>query len=355
LLAVVTLAVASVAVAGVTALTVGALAARQNAIPVVNGTGAARLGGSVQRVAVRVPASVVKLETTVAGGYSAEGSGIILSPDGLILTNDHVAELPAALRRRPNVVTTRITVSDGRTAPFTLVGGDPVSDIAVVRAKGLFGLTPIQIGSSADLVIGQGVVAVGAPLGMDGTVTTGIISALHRPISSMGETFDDVTVLDAIQTDAAINPGNSGGALVDMTGSLVGVNAASATTGGDYVNGPSGSIGIGFAIPVDQALRIAGQLVSTGRATHATLGAKLVEAASPRRGAKIVQVDPGGPAATAGLPEGALITKVDDRPVTTVSDLAAALQSKAPGDMVTATYVDPTGRVATTRVTLGSD
>ncbi|WP_242453780.1 trypsin-like peptidase domain-containing protein [Mycolicibacterium sp. P9-64] len=315
--------------------------------------GGTLLGASVERVAAEVTPSVVKLETTV-GLSPVEGSGIVLSADGLILTNNHVVAMPAPLRTLFGAPTTTVTFADGRTAPFVIVGGDPISDIAVVRAQDVSGLVPITVGSSTHLVVGQNVVAVGAPLGMDRTVTTGIISALHRPVTSAGDTPDDYTVLDTIQTDAAINPGSSGGALVDTGGALIGVNAALATTGGDYISGPGGSIGLGFAIPVDQAIRIADELVATGKATHATLGVEVVTDGS-LRGAKIDQVASGGPGAAAGLLPGALITKVDDRVITTANDFVAALRSKAPGDTLALTYAEPSGTVETVQVTLGAD
>ena len=185
-------------------------------------------------------------------------------------------------------------------------------DIAVVKAQGVSGLTPITLGSSANLRVGQDVVAIGSPLGLEGTVTTGIVSALNRPVSTAGDAGNQNTVLDAIQTDAAINPGNSGGALVNMNGELIGVNSAIATLGGDSQEAQSGSIGLGFAIPVDQAKRIADELISTGTASHASLGVQ-VSNDSTTHGAKIVDVTQGGPAATAGLPSGVIVTKVDDR------------------------------------------
>lgn len=320
--------------------------------PVAQARGAMHLGESVQRVAVRVLPSVVKLEMTLGPMFS-EGSGIVLSTDGVILTNDHVVSNPFPVLAGSGKETNLVTFSDGRTVPFTVVGADPFSDIAVIRAQDVSGLTPIELGSSTDLVVGQNVVAVGAPLGLAGTVTTGIVSALHRPVSSPGNTAGDRTVIDAIQTDAAINPGNSGGALVDSGGALIGVNSASATTGGDYVNGPGGSIGLGFAIPVEQALRVANQLLATGTATHATLGFD-VASDTPPQGARIIGVDPTGPAAGARLPVGALITKVDDRIIASADDLLAALQSKSPGDTLVLTYTDPHGPVETTKVTLGS-
>src|SRR5262245_44906800 len=201
--------------------------------------------GSVEQVAAKVVPSVVKLETDM-GRASEEGSGIILSSDGLILTNNHVIVGAKG-------GDTTITFADGRTTKFTVVGTDPSSDIAVIKAEDITDLTPITIGSSADLKVGQDVVAIGSPLGLEGTVTTGIISALNRPVAAGGDIRNQNTVLDAIQTDAAINPGNSGGALVNMNGELVGVNSAIATLGGDSADAQSGSIGLGFAIPIDQA------------------------------------------------------------------------------------------------------
>jgi putative serine protease PepD len=314
--------------------------------------------GSVEQVAAKVVPSVVKLEVDL-GKQSEEGSGIILSSDGLILTNNHVVAAakdnpggPAALVPAGGAQT-KVTFADGRTMGFTVVGTDPSSDIAVVRVQGASGLTPITLGSSSNLRVGQDVVAVGSPLGLEGTVTTGIISALNRPVAAGGDAGNQNTVLDAIQTDAAINPGNSGGALVNMNGELVGVNSAIATLGGDA--GPqaqSGSIGLGFAIPVDQAKRIADELIQNGTASHASLGVQVGNDAAVD-GAKIVDVTNGGAAAAAGLPSGVVVTKVDDRVIGSADALVAAVRSKAPGDKVTLTYLDPSGKPQTVQVTLG--
>ena len=244
-----------------------------------------------------------------------------------------------------------MTFSDVRTAPFTIVGSDPASDIAVIRAEDVSDLTPITLGSSAALRVGQDVVAIGSPLGLEGTVTTGIVSALNRPVSTAGDAKNQNTVLDAIQTDAAINPGNSGGALVNMNGELVGVNSAIATMGGSE-EAQSGSIGLGFAIPVDQAKRIADELISTGTASHASLGVQ-VSNDTAINGAKIVEITEGGAAAGAGLPNGVVVTKVDDRPIAGASALVAAVRSKAPGEKVTLTYLDAGGDSQTLQVTLG--
>jgi putative serine protease PepD len=307
--------------------------------------------GSVEQVAAKVVPSVVKLEVDM-GRQSEEGSGIVLSSDGLILTNNHVV---AAAREGSGgpASQTKVTFSDGKTAQFTVVGTDPSSDIAVVRAQDASGLTPITLGSSANLRVGQDVVAVGSPLGLEGTVTTGIISALNRPVAAGGDAQNQNTVLDAIQTDAAINPGNSGGALVNMNGELVGVNSAIATLGGDA--GPqaqSGSIGLGFAIPVDQAKRIADELIQSGTASHASLGVQVGNDAGTD-GAKIVDVTSGGAAAAAGLPSGVVVTKIDDRVINSADALVAAVRSKAPGEKVTLTYLDPSGKPQTVQVTLG--
>jgi putative serine protease PepD len=314
--------------------------------------------GSVEQVAAKVVPSVVKLEVDL-GRQSEEGSGIILSSDGLILTNNHVV---AAAKDAPGVpgapggpggAQAKVTFADGRTTTFTVVGTDPSSDIAVVRAQDASGLTPITVGSSGNLRVGQDVVAVGSPLGLEGTVTTGIISALNRPVAAGGDAQNQNTVLDAIQTDAAINPGNSGGALVNMSGELVGMNSAIATLGGDA--GPaaqSGSIGLGFAIPVDQAKRIADELIQNGSASHASLGVQ-VGNDSGVDGAKIVEVTGGGAAAAAGLPSGVVVTKVDDRVISSADALVAAVRSKAPGEKVTLTYLDASGKPQTLQVTLG--
>ncbi len=318
--------------------------------------------GSVEQVAAKVVPSVVKLEVDM-GRQSEEGSGIILTSDGLILTNNHVVSAaqggapaaPAApgVPDAPAGAQTKVTFADGGTAAFTVVGTDPSSDIAVVRAEGVSGLTPITIGSSSNLRVGQDVVAIGSPLGLEGTVTTGIISALNRPVAAGGDARNQNTVLDAIQTDAAINPGNSGGALVNMNGELVGVNSAIATLGGDAgAQAQSGSIGLGFAIPVDQAKRIADELIKNGTASHASLGVQVGNDAATD-GARIVEVTNGGAAAAAGLPSGVVVTKVDDRVINSADALVAAVRSKAPGDKVTLTYLDPAGKPQTVEVTLG--
>ena len=312
--------------------------------------------GSVEQVAAKVMPSVVKLQID-SGRSSGEGSGIVLTSDGLILTNNHVVAAAAASPGYGSGGDVRATVSfsDGQTVPFEVVGTDPSGDIAVVRAQGVSGLTPITIGSSADVEVGQDVVAIGSPLGLQGTVTTGIVSALNRPVSAGDGSGEAPSVIDAIQTDAAINPGNSGGALVNMNGELIGVNSAIASLGGGGQEGsgpPNGSIGLGFAIPSDQAKRIADELISNGTATHGSLGVQLSK--DPvANGAAIAKVVAGSPAGEAGLPSGAVITKVDDRVIDGPEALVAAVRSKAPGDTVTLTFVDESGAAQTAEVTLG--
>ncbi|KKF02414.1 serine protease [Mycolicibacterium obuense] len=318
--------------------------------------------GSVEQVAAKVMPSVVKLQIT-AGQGMAEGSGIVLSPDGLILTNNHVVApavqggagaQPAAFDGGDSPAT--VTFSDGRSVPFTVVGTDPIGDLAVVRAQGVSGLTPITIGSSKDVKIGQEVVAIGSPLGLQGTVTKGIVSALNRPVTAGDGEGSSPVVLDALQTDAAINPGNSGGPLVDMNGDLIGVNSAGASMGS---GSSGGSIGLGFAIPSDQAKRIADELISSGTASHGSLGVQLgtqggdSSDSGDADGAAIAQVAAGSPAAQAGLSSGAVITKIDGQVIDGPEALAAAVRSKAPGDQVSVTYRDDTGATQTAQVTLG--
>lgn len=287
--------------------------------------------GSIEAVAAKVVPSVVQIQVSGSGGQGGEGSGVILSSDGMIMTNNHVIAGAGANGKM------LVAFADGSTAPATLVGTDPTSDIAVIKVQGKSGLTPIDLGSSENVAVGQEVVAIGSPLGLAGTVTAGIISALDRPVSTSGEQGNQNTVIDALQTDAAINPGNSGGALVNMDGQLIGINTAIATAGGQ-----GGSIGLGFAIPVDQARRVADELVKTGKATQAIIGIQ-VSAKDSTGGAVVADVTAGGPADKAGIPKGAVITKVDDRVITTGDSLIAAIRSHAPGDTVTVTYKDASG------------
>jgi putative serine protease PepD len=307
----------------------------------------------VERVATKVLPSVVTLQVNDTD-TPALGSGVILDADGLILTNDHV--VAGLTRGGSDTARTLVVLTDGRTAAFDVIATDPRNDIAVVRARNLSGLTAISLGSSAELRIGQPVVAVGSPLGLDGTVTDGIVSALNRPVIRRLATDDGWTAFDGIQTDAAINPGNSGGALVDTSGRLIGINAAEAVLGNAESTGaaPHGSIGLGFAIPVENAIRIANELIATGRASHAWLG---VQARSDigTPGARIVDVTADSPAAAAGLTPGALITQVDHQLVESGGALIAAIQSRPPGVSASLVVTEPSGARKTIAVPLGSD
>ena len=228
--------------------------------------------GSVEAVAGKVLPSVVQLQ--VQGRSSAgEGSGFVISSDGLILTNNHVVEAAADGGRIEAVF------QDGTSATATIVGRDPTSDVAVVKAEGKSGLPVVELGSSDALKVGQGVVAIGSPFELSGTVTSGIVSSLHRPTRAGGEDGSQATVLDAIQTDAAINPGNSGGPLVNMQGQIVGINSAIYSP--PTATGQGGSVGIGFAIPIDQARRTADEIVKTGKATQTVLGVSVRDITVP--------------------------------------------------------------------------
>ncbi len=326
--------------------------ATQSAAPVASQPAANVSGGSVEQVAAKVLPSVVALQTD-AGNMTYEGSGIILTTDGLIMTNAHVVAAAAnANPTGPAGSASTVTFADGRTTPFTVVAADPITDVAVVRAQGVSDLTPITLGTSGKLRVGEQVVAVGSPLGLDGTVTTGIVSALNRPVSTASDTPNQRATLDAIQTDAPMNPGNSGGALVNMNGELIGMNSAMATLG-TSPSAETGSIGLGFSIPVDQAMRVADELIATGKVSHASLGVQVTDATNPP-GARIVGVTNDG-AAAAGIPVGAVVTRIDDQVIDGVDALGAAVLSHPPADTVSVSYIAPTGDTRTAHITLGTD
>lgn len=304
--------------------------------------------GSVQDVAAKVLPSVVSVVALTQQG-EGEGSGIVLTDSGLILTNNHVID---------GADTLTVQFNDGTTAAATVVGADPTDDLAVIRASGVSGLTPASLGTSSTVKVGQQVVAIGSPLGLSATVTTGIVSALNRPVrtESAQNEQSQGTVLNAIQTDAAINPGNSGGPLVNMSGQVIGINSAIAALSSG-MDGQSGSIGVGFAIPIDQAYRIAQEIINTGTATHAVLGANVSDAVDRSRGittgATIAQVVPNSGAEKAGLKAGDVVTKVDSVPIESADALVATIRSSEPGGTISLTYVRD-GQPHTVSVTLGS-
>ena len=276
----------------------------------------------MESVANDVLPSVVTINVTSPDGGGGNGSGEVIKSDGYILTNNHV--ISAAVGGG----SVSVVFSDGATVPATITGRDPQTDLAVLRVEPLHDLRVIAIGSSDAVRVGQPVVSLGAPLGLSGTVTSGIVSALDRTIHVPGDNGGQALLVSAIQTDPAINPGNSGGALVNCEGQLVGVPTAGAT-----VPGPSGqpgtsgstggSIGLGFAIPVDFAMSIAQEIIETGTVTHANFGLQTVPIppsaaaqAGTNGGLFVAGVQPGGPAAAAGLQVGDVITSVDGHPAT---------------------------------------
>ncbi|GAA5118203.1 S1C family serine protease [Pseudonocardia adelaidensis] len=293
--------------------------------------------GSVTAAAQTVLPSTVDIRARVAQG-EAEGSGVILTANGDILTNNHVVAGARDIS---------VTLSDGSAHPATVVGTSPSYDIAVIRLQGASGLTPSTLGDSNSLQVGQPVVAIGSPRGLTGTVTTGIVSALDRTVTVQGEDGQAV-VYNGLQTDAPINQGNSGGPLVNLDGQVVGINSAIETAGQN-----AGSIGLGFAIPIDQARRVAEEIMNSGTPTKPVLGVQGSIAANSAEGAQIAAVQPGSPAEAAGLQAGDVVTKVGDDQVADFADLMARVGAHSPGDQVALTVTNG-GAERTVNVTLGS-
>ncbi|MQA10440.1 MAG: PDZ domain-containing protein [Pseudonocardiaceae bacterium] len=309
--------------------------------------GKERAAGSVAGIAKRVAPAVVSIEVQ-AGQTGGVGSGVVIDEQGYVITNHHVVS--TAVDNDDAKITA--VFRDGTRAPAQLVGNDPKTDLAVIKVN-VRNPTVVRSGSSEQLAPGDAVVAVGSPFGLADTVTEGIVSALHRPVTAPGEGGEPPVIYDAIQTDASINPGNSGGALVDSTGALVGINSLIRTVGSE--SGQGGSIGLGFAIPIDQAKRIAEALIADGEVKHAELGvnAKSVSASSSE-GAQVQNVNGGGPAAGAGIKEGDVITKVGERKVRNATELTVAVREHNVGDKVPIQLVRQ-GRELTVEATLGSD
>ena len=309
-----------------------------------------KVDGSISGAAATIGPSVVTIRVSSQQEQDT-GSGVIIRPDGYVLTNNHVISAAASSG------TITVTLTDGRTSSAKIVGSDASDDLAVIKI-GLSGLTAATFGSSSSLVVGQTVVAVGAPLGLSNTVTSGIVSDIGRPVSTGDPSQPDGPVFNAIQTDAAINPGNSGGPLVDLAGHVVGINAAiaSSASGGLQIPGQAQStnIGIGYAIPSDTASRIASELIATGHATHALMGVTVqTKTTTTGTTATVAKLVAGGPAAKAGLRVGDVVTKLDDELVNTSQALVAAVRSHAPGATVTVTY-QRGSQTRTTSLTLGS-
>ncbi|MEV7693400.1 trypsin-like peptidase domain-containing protein [Microbacterium sp. NPDC089189] len=336
----------------------------------------------VSAVAAKALPSVVTISARSSSG-GGTGSGVVLSEDGYVLTNTHVVTLDGATAD----ATVSVTTSDGRVYRASIVGTDPTYDLAVIKLEDASGLTPIEFADSSDLNVGEDTMALGAPLGLDNTVTTGIVSALNRSIEiassaapedsssqddegqqggpfqfdfgqgqSGSSTASSTIKIAVIQTDAAINPGNSGGALVDKNGDLIGINVAIASSGGTS-SGQSGNIGVGFAIPSNIAQRIADEIIANGSATHGLLGATVQDAASLENatieGAAIADVTDGSAAAAAGIQSGDIVTAFDGVPISDAIDLTAQVRAAAGGAEVEVTYVRD-GQTRTTDVTLGT-
>jgi putative serine protease PepD len=333
-------------------------------------------------IAAKVVPSVVTIAAAGEAG-SGTGSGVVLSEDGYVVTNTHVVTLDGQTADAQITATT----ADGRVYQAEVVGTDPTYDLAVIKLVDASGLTPVEFADSDELNVGDTTVAVGAPLGLSNTVTTGIVSALNRSIAvASAAAPDDGTDSDqgeqseegpfffdfgqgrqnggqatesiniaVIQTDAAINPGNSGGALVDGEGKLIGINVAIASAGGS--SGQAGSIGVGFAIPSAVAQRVADEIIESGEATHGLLGASVQSAGasgdSDIAGAYIAEVTAGGAAETAGLRAGDVVTEFDGKPITSSVDLTAQVRALAAGAETTLTYVRD-GESQEIDVTLGA-
>ncbi|WP_461023383.1 S1C family serine protease [Thalassiella azotivora] len=309
---------------------------------------AARPPDSVAGVAADVLPSVVSIETRGATGQGT-GSGFVIREDGYVLTNSHVVSGVADGGR---IV---VVFSDGSQEEAEVVGATSAYDLAVLRVD-RSGLPELELADSSTVVVGDPVIAIGAPLGLEGTVTTGIVSALNRPVAA-GD-GQESAFINAIQTDAAINPGNSGGPLVDVRGRVIGVNSAIARAPGNL--GPSGgNIGLGFAIPGEQAARTAQQLIDEGRATYPVVGV-LLDRGYDGEGVKVVDeaqqgtpaVTPGGPADEAGIRPGDVIVGFEGRPVTEPDQLIVAIRAQRPGDTVTLTVRTAGGRERSVDVTL---
>ena len=295
--------------------------------------------GAIEQVAAAVLPSVVQLQVSneVTGG---SGTGIILSADGLILTNHHVVDVAG---KDGNIT---VSFSDGNRANANLIDSDPATDIALIQAENVSGLKPATLGTSADLNVGQTVVAIGSPFGLESTVTAGIISALNRSVSTADG--EQNAIFPAIQTDAAINPGNSGGPLVDLSGRVIGMNSAIRTD-----NETSGSIGLGFAIPIDLVVRVSNQIKAGEQVTHPRIGI-VINTSARIAGAEITEITPGSGAEKAGLKEGDIITRLNGVPVAGGTELVANILNFQPGDTVEITLVRD-GKRMNVEVILGSD
>jgi putative serine protease PepD len=322
---------------------------------IVNSAGSSSGSGSTdaaEAVAKQVLPSVVKINVKGSQG-AGSGSGIIIGSDGKILTNNHVVSLAGQDGQ------ISVNFNDGTAKKATVLGTDPLTDLAVIKAQGVSGLQPADIGAADQIAVGEDVVAIGSPFGLEATVTSGIVSALNRPVSISDDSgqSSQATTYPAIQTDAAINPGNSGGPLVDMDGAVIGINS-SIRTASDSLGSEGGSIGLGFAIPIGKVWPVVQQLVKGETPTHARLGVSVTDASSNNgllTGAGIESVNAGSAAERAGLKRGDVVTKVGSDVITGSDSLVATIRGHRPGDRVTLTVVEPGNKTKTLQVTLDSD
>ena len=304
--------------------------------------------GSINSIVSKISPSVVTINvTTPTGGGTGSGSVFkTTSTFSYVVTNNHVIESAA-----DGTGTITVELDNGDQATATIVGREPNYDLAVLKiSKG--NLPTIEIGDSSQLKSGDQVIAFGSPLGLDHTVTSGIVSSLNRPVVTSGGTNATESYVDAIQTDAAINPGNSGGPLTDSLGRMIGINAATATLGS--IAGQSGSIGLGFAIPMNQASRVMNEIISNGKATRPVLGVFFDQSFTSGKGAKISSLTPNEGAEKAGIPAGAIITSINGIRITDYVSAIVRIRSFIPGDKVTVIVTMPTGGSKTFNVTLGS-
>jgi putative serine protease PepD len=317
---------------------------------------AGRPADSVAGIAARALPSVVTLHVNGSGGQGT-GTGFVLDDRGHILTNNHVVD------SADDDGEITVTFHSGDTAEAEIVGRDGGYDLAVVRVRGVKGLKPLPLGNSDNVEVGDPVVAIGAPFDLAGTVTSGIISARERPITAGGDD-SDVSYVDALQTDAPINPGNSGGPLLDARARVIGINSAIRSAGGgpddEEGGGQSGSIGLGFAIPINQGKRVAEELINTGRATHPVIGITL-DMGYAGDGARVGVKDndggppvvPGGPGDRAGIEPGDVITEVNGQRVHSGEELIVKTRAHRPGDRLELTLVRD-GEERTLSLVLGS-
>ncbi len=312
-------------------------------LPQAEADRSARPDGTVAAIAAAVSPAVVSIEVEGNQG-GGSGSGFVIRDNGYIVTNNHVVESAAG----GGSIT--VQFADGRTFDATIVGRDASYDIAVIKVDGS-GLPTVVLGDSDGVTVGDLAIAIGSPLGLEGTVTAGIVSSLNRPVTAGGQ--GETSFINAIQTDAAINPGNSGGALVNGAGEVIGVNSAIATLGVGGPGGQAGSIGLGFAIPINQVQRIGEELINTGSSTKPIIGVTL-DQRFQGEGARVQEVSSGGPADGAGLESGDIIVEFDGTPVTDPTGLIVDIRSMQPGDDVSIT-VQRGGSTEEFTLTLGSD